>query len=426
MPLLQVALDFMIPERALKAAEEAVRGGADWIEAGTPLVKSAGMQIVRELKRRFHRTTVADLKIMDVGRVEVEMAAKSGADVITVLAVADDSTIEDSVKAAKKYGAKIMVDLINHPDPVRRAKEVEKLGVDYLCVHVGVDQQMLGKNPLDTLKDVSSSVSIPVAAAGGINSETAADVVKAGAEIVIVGGAIIKAPNVEEATKRIKEAIEKGLKIKSELYRKYGEKELREAFMKVSTPNLSDAMHRKNAIGNFVKLGGGKFAGPAVTVRTLDGDWAKVVEAIDYAKPGDVIVIDAQNGKTAVWGELATWSCKVKGIAGVVIYGAARDADEIKKMDYPIMAKHVVPNAGEPKGFGEINVEIEIEGVKIRPGDWIVGDESGIAVVPREDAVEIANRAIDVMEHENRIREEIKRGNTLSSVIKLEEWEVEK
>ena len=426
MPILQVALDFMIPERAIKAAEEALRGGADWLEAGTPLIKSAGMQIVRELKRRFKKPVVADLKTMDVGRVEVEMAAKSGADIITVLALADDPTIEDSIKAARKYGAKIMVDLINHPEPAKRAKDVERMGADYICVHVGVDQQMLGKNPLNILKDVSSAVSIPVAAAGGINSETAVDVVKNGAEIVIVGGAIIKAPDIEEATRRIKEAITKGVKIESQLYKKYGEAELRDAFMKVSTPNLSDAMHRKNAIGNLIKLGGGKIVGKAVTVKTMDGDWAKAVEAIDYAGPGNVIVIDAGDGNTAVWGELATWSCKVKGIEGAVIFGAARDADEIKRIDYPIFTKHVVPNAGEPKGFGEINVELEIEGTKIRPGDWIVGDESGIVVIPKEDAVEIANRAIDVMEHENRIREEIKRGNTLSSVIKLEEWEVER
>ncbi len=426
MPILQVALDFMILERALKVADEAVKGGVDWIEVGTPLIKSEGMRAVREIKRRFKKTVVADLKTMDVGRVEVEMAAKSGASVVTVLSLADDSTIEDSIKAARKYGAKVMVDLINHPDPAKRAKEVEKLGADYVCVHVGVDQQMLGKNPLDVLRKVSSSVSIPVAAAGGINSETAADIVKNGADIVIVGGAIIKAPNVEEATRKIKEAIEKGIKIRSDLYKKYGEEELRDAFMKVSTPNLSDAMHRKGALGDFIKLGGGKVVGKAVTVKTLDGDWAKAVEAIDVANPRDVIVIDAQDGKTAVWGELATWSCKVKGIAGVVIYGAARDVDEIKKADYPVFARHIAPNAGEPKGFGEIGVELNIMGVKIKPGDWIIGDESGIAVVPREEAVEIANRALDVMEHENRIREEIKRGSTLSSVMELEKWEVER
>jgi len=424
MAILQVALDFMILDRALKAAREAIVGGVDWLEAGTPLIKSAGMEAVRRLSE-LNRPVVADLKTMDVGRVEVEMAAKSGASVVTVLSLADDETILDSIEAARKYGAKIMVDLINHPEPAKRAKEVEALGADYVCVHVGVDQQMHGRDPIDTLKEVASAVSIPVAAAGGINSESARKVVEAGAEIVIVGGAIIKAPDVEDAARRIKEAMS-GVEVKTELYRKYGEDELREAFMKVSTSNLSDAMHRKNAIGDLIKIGGGKMVGRAVTVRTMDGDWAKAVEAIDYTSPGDVIVIDAGDGKTAVWGELATWSCKVKGISGVVVLGAVRDADEIKRMDYPLFARRIVPNAGEPKGFGEINIEIEFQGVKIRPGDWIVGDESGIAVVPRERAVEIANRALDVMEHENRIREEIKRGNTLSSVIKLEDWEVER
>ncbi len=426
MPILQVALDFMILERAIKAAHEAVNGGVDWIEVGTPLIKSEGMRAVREIKRRFKKPVVADLKTMDVGRVEVEMAAKSGASVVTVLSLADDATIEDSIKAARKYGAKVMVDLINHPQPAKRAKEVEKLGADYVCVHVGVDQQMLGKDPLQVLRDVAYTVNIPVAAAGGINSETAADIVKNGAEIIIVGGAIIKAPNVEEATRRIKEAIEKGVKIRSNLYKKYTRENILEALKRVSTPNISDAMHRKGAIGGLIKLGGGKVVGQVVTVRTMDGDWAKPVEAIDVANKGDVIFIDAQDGNTAVWGELATWSCKVKGIAGVIVYGAVRDADEIKRADYPIFARRVVPNAGEPKGFGEINVELNIGNVKIRPGDWIVGDDSGVVVIPKEEAVEIANRAIDVMEHENRIREEIKRGSTLSSVMELEKWEVEK
>jgi 3-hexulose-6-phosphate synthase/6-phospho-3-hexuloisomerase len=426
MPILQVALDFMILERAIKAAQEAVKGGVDWIEVGTPLIKSEGMRAVREIKRRFKKPVVADLKTMDVGRVEVEMAAKSGASVVTVLSLADDATIEDSIKAARKYGAKVMVDLINHSQPAKRAKEVEKLGADYVCVHVGVDQQMLGKDPLQILRDVASSVNIPVAAAGGINSETAANIVKNGAEIVIVGGAIIKAPNVEEATRRIKEAIEKGVKIRSNLYKKYTKDEIRDALKKVSTPNISDAMHRKGAIGGLIKLGGGKIVGQVVTVRTMDGDWAKPVEAIDMANKGDIIFIDAQDGNTAVWGELATWSCKVKGIAGVIVYGAVRDADEIKRANYPIFARRIVPNAGEPKGFGEINVELNIGDVKIRPGDWIVGDESGVVVIPKEEALEIANRAVDVMEHENRIREEIKRGSTLSSVMELEKWEVEK
>ncbi len=422
MPILQVALDFMLLDRALKAAKEAIEGGVDWLEAGTPLVKSAGMDAVRKLSA-LGKPVVADLKIMDVGRVEVEMAAKSGAKIITVLALADDETIRDSVEAAQKYGASIMVDLINHPAPEKRAKEVEKIGVDYVCVHVGVDQQMHGDNPLAVLEKVAAMVNIPVAAAGGINAMLAPEVVEKGAEIVIVGGAIIKAPDIAQATREIKEAMH-GVKKSTALYKKYSKDELIKAFKLVSSSNLSDAMHRKNAIGSLIKLTGGKMIGRAFTVRTFDGDWAKPVEAIEQASKGDVLVIDAQDGNIAVWGELATWSSKIKGLGGIVVLGAVRDADDIKKIDIPVYARRIVPNAGEPKGFGEIGIEINYNGVRIRPGDWVIGDESGIAIVPKERAVEIANRALDVMEHENRVREEIKRGSTLSAVMELQDWEV--
>ncbi len=423
MPILQVALDFTILERAIKAAQEAVKGGADWLEVGTPLIKSEGMRAIREIKTRFRKITVADLKTMDVGRVEVEMAAKSGADIASILALADDATIIDAIKAGRKYGCRIMADLINHPSPVTRAKQLEKMGVDYISVHVGIDSQMRGKTPTDIVKEVAEAVNIPVAAAGGINAETAADIVKAGAKIVIVGGAIIKAPDISKATKIIKEAIEKGVKYRTALYKKYGENELRDAFRMVSTPNISDAMHRKGALHGFKNVGSGKLVGKVLTVKTMSGDWAKPVEAIDFAEEGDVLFIDAEDGEEAVWGELATWSCKMRKLAGVVVYGAVRDADSINEIGLPVFARRVVPNAGEPKGFGEIGVELDIQGIKIKPGDWVIGDESGLVVVPREDAMEIANRAVDVMERENRIREEIKRGGTLSSVMKLEDWE---
>jgi len=168
---------------------------------------------------------------------------------------------------------------------------------------------------------------------------------------------------------------------------------------------------------------GTKMVGRALTVKTADGDWAKPVEAIDRAGPGDVIVVDAGGGTTAVWGELASHSCQVKGVAGVVIDGAARDIDTILEINFPCFSRHVVPHAGEPKGHGDIGSEITCGGQHVRTGDWVVGDESGVVVVPQEQAVEMANRALDVLERENRIREEIKRGGTLSSVLELEKWE---
>jgi len=423
--LLQVALDLLNEHRAIAIAKDSVKGGADWIEAGTPLIKSEGMDVIRKLKETFpDKTLVADMKTMDTGAFETEMAAKAGADIVCVLAASDDSTIRDALISARKYGVKIMADLIGVKDKVKRAKELENLGVDYLCMHVGIDEQMIGKKPIEILSSIVKNTNIPLAVAGGINSETAADVVKAGASIVIVGGAITKAKDVTKATQQIKKAIIEKKSVKTDLFKKYDKTELNEAFSLVSSPNISDAMHKQGAMQEIrpVKLGF-HMVGRALTVRTIDGDWAKPIEAIDKAEKGEVIVVDVNGGKTAIWGELATWSAKIKGLAGVVIDGAVRDLDDIVKMDFPIFSKHITSNAGEPKGFGEIGAEITCGNQTVKTGDWIIGDDSGVVVVPQEIAQEIANRALDVKEQENRIREEIKSGGSLGAVVKVKKWE---
>jgi 3-hexulose-6-phosphate synthase/6-phospho-3-hexuloisomerase len=425
-PVLQVALDLMHLKRSVEISHESIEGGADWLEVGTPLIKSEGAESIRTIRREFpQRKIVADTKTMDVGSFEVEIAAKAGADVITVMGLADDSTISEAVMAARKYGAEIMVDMLNVKDVVERSKTVEKLGVSYICLHMGIDQQMRGKGaPTDILKDVVSATSIPIAAAGGITAETVGGYVKAGASIIIVGGGIIKTENITEAARNMKKAMS-GVKVSTSLAKKYNETELFEAFSKMSTPNISDAYHKQGVIFGLTPhlSPGQRMVGRALTVQTANGDWAKPVEAIDRAKEGDIIVISVGGGDVAVWGELASESAKIMGVRGVVIDGAIRDIDDIRASGFPSFSKYVVPNAGEPKGYGGIGIEVTICNQTVRTGDWIIGDENGLIVVPKEVAVEVANRSIDVKERENRTREEIRRGSTLSKVNELEKWE---
>jgi 3-hexulose-6-phosphate synthase / 6-phospho-3-hexuloisomerase len=422
--ILQVALDLLEQKRALQIAQESVDGGADWIEAGTPLIKSEGIQVVRSLRDHFPRATiVADMKVADTGAIEVEMAAKAGADIVCILAEADDAVVAEAVRAARLYGIRLMADLINAPDPKARAVQLESMGVDILCAHTGIDQQMTGKDSLALLSTLTGTVRIPVAVAGGIDAAGAAEAVRCGADIVIVGGWIVRSADVTGSTRKIRAAMDKPSG-KSRA-RKSGDEETRAIFLEVSSPNITDAMHRKGAMaGVFSICGSVKMVGRAVTVHTIAGDWAKPVEAIDVAKKDEVIVIN-NDGVTDVapWGELATLSCKRKGISGVVIDGAVRDVDDIRAMKFPIFAKAIVPNAGEPKGFGEINAEVRCAGQYVRPGDWIIGDESGVVVVPQERAYEIARRALEVRKNEERIREEIRRGSTLSEVAELIKWE---
>jgi 3-hexulose-6-phosphate synthase/6-phospho-3-hexuloisomerase len=381
------------------------------------------MDAIRTMRKAFpERTILADMKTVDTGALEVEMAAKAGADVVIVLGSADDSTLLDALRSAHKYGVRLMADLISAPDPVKRAVELEALGVDYVNVHVGIDQQMMGKDPISLLREIAHKVNVQLAVAGGLDANSAALAVKAGARVVIVGGNITHSDNVTEAARKIRQSVDCPDAVEIRCVGTV-DQEIREILKEVSTSNISDAMHRKGAMKGIHPLVGGNMVGTAVTVQTFPGDWAKPVEAIDIAKEGDVIVIYNESKDVACWGGLATLSALNKGIAGVVIEGAVRDIDEVKNLGLPIYTSNTVPNAGDPKGFGEINAEITCGGQTVKPGDYIVGDESGVVVIPAERAYELARRAKEVYKNEKRLFDEIKRGGTLSEIMELKKWE---
>lgn len=426
-PVLQVALDFLDSERALRLAQEAVSGGADWLEAGTPLIKSEGLDAVRKLRTTFpYHVIVADLKTMDAGRTEFEAAANAGATIAVVLAAASDATIAQCVEAGHKYGIKTYADTINISDDrlIERVKRLTELGADIIGVHIPVDDQMLGIDPLARLKAVTSATGLPVAVAGGVTSETAPALIAAGASIIIVGGALHKASDAKQAAADIRKAMSSGQAVESKVGKRSGASTIYDALMRASSSNLSDAMHHQACLPGIVnRTPGLRMAGQALTVRSSPGDWNKVVQAIDLAKPGEILVADIGGVGPAVFGELAAMSAKSRGLGGVVIHGAIRDSDISTKLGLPLFSTLVCSHAGEPKGFGEIGTEINIGGQSISPGDWILGDDDGVMVLPRAKAVEYANRALDVVESEERLAAEIRAGKTLSEVVNLKKWE---
>lgn len=204
---LQLALDILDSKEAMNLVE-VTREFIDIIEIGTPLIKHEGVNILKELRRAFpEKEILVDLKTMDVGEYEADFCFDLGADIISVLAVADIETIKGSIKSAKKYNTKVLVDLINHPNKTQRTLEVEKIGADFIGVHSGIDQQRNGISPLNDLKTICSVTDMPIFVAGGINLSDIADIIKEKPNTIIVGGTITssKAPNM--VAKQIKESL---------------------------------------------------------------------------------------------------------------------------------------------------------------------------------------------------------------------------
>ncbi|MEM5834226.1 MAG: 3-hexulose-6-phosphate synthase [Candidatus Aenigmatarchaeota archaeon] len=201
---LQVALDVTRIQKALKIAREVSIGGAHILEAGTPLIKAEGIKAIKKLRDFFpSKIIVADMKIMDIGYTEAEIALKAGADMVSVLGVASNQTIKETLRAAKENNGKVMADLMSVKNKVERACKLEKLGVDYLIYHIGVDENKSIKNCLEELKRVIDSVKIPVAVGGGINIENVKLLKNLRVDIIIVGRFITTSNKPKEATKAI-------------------------------------------------------------------------------------------------------------------------------------------------------------------------------------------------------------------------------
>lgn len=193
---LQLALDEMTLDASIRFAEELI-DLVDIIEIGTPLMLREGTHAVRALRRAFPETEIlADTKIMDGGQFETEMMFDAGADYVTVLGVADPSTIEGTVKGAKAYRKQVVVDLLCLDRLPVRGPELYDLGVDILAVHTGADQQAEGRTPLLDLQDLRRALpNADIAVAGGISPSTIDSYVVHRPGIVIVGSGICKAEN---------------------------------------------------------------------------------------------------------------------------------------------------------------------------------------------------------------------------------------
>jgi regulator of RNase E activity RraA len=165
-------------------------------------------------------------------------------------------------------------------------------------------------------------------------------------------------------------------------------------FAPFETPVISDRMNRLYTMCEAIRSltpQAPAILGPACTVKVYPGDNLMVHKSLDVAQPGDVVVIDASSATTySVLGDLVSTKARHRGIRGFVVDGLVRDLPGIRALaDFPVFARGVTPIGPLHRGPGEINYPVSVGGIVVHPGDIVVGDESGVVVVPRECAEEV-------------------------------------
>lgn len=179
---------------------------------------------------------------------------------------------------------------------------------------------------------------------------------------------------------------------------------------RVPTANIGDAVDRLGIVDGGIGpiWRGARVAGPAFTVWTREGDNLGIHEAIAAAPAGSVIVVNGGGlTKRALIGELMGGRAKQKGIAGFVFDGAVRDRHDLEQIDMPVFARGVSPAGPYKNGPFRLQVPIAIGGVSVAPGDIVVGDDDGVAVIPAADAAGVADRAEAVFADETGRRAKI-------------------
>ena len=191
----------------------------------------------------------------------------------------------------------------------------------------------------------------------------------------------------------------------------------------VSACQVSDAYNgiskRSGTIQAIKPINNHKVFGSIFTAETSCDDWGTSALAIDGAAPGDILFFKVDCEDKAIWGELASTCARDNGIKATVIYGSARDLDALLYMDFPVFASNFCPNAGSALGLGTLNESIDVEGVIISPGDFFIGDESGIVVIPKQLFSKTMRAALEVKVKESNILTDIESGKSLAEIAGL-------
>jgi 4-hydroxy-4-methyl-2-oxoglutarate aldolase len=200
--------------------------------------------------------------------------------------------------------------------------------------------------------------------------------------------------------------------------------DIREALLTIPTAALSDAQAGMTTMDAGIKtrVPGLKLVGPAFTVRCMTGSIFTVHKALLEARPGDVLVVDGLGDATeALFGELMGRDAKTAGLAGAVIDGPVRDVAGLGELGLPTFSRHVTPRVGSNRRLGTVGARISCGGISVEPGDWIVGDDDGVVVVPREKVEQLVEAGLAIEDKERGVAARIDAGERIADILNFRE-----
>lgn len=194
--------------------------------------------------------------------------------------------------------------------------------------------------------------------------------------------------------------------------------EIRKDLLKLPTGNIADnnnSAANQGVMDTAIKPVGSdmKMIGRAFTAQCVPGDNLALHQAIYAAQPGDVLILDVHGYSNAGhFGDIMATACKVYGLAGVVIDGSCRDAEDIKELGFPVFVRAFNPSGTVKESLAKLNVPVHCGGIEVKPGDIIFGDCDGVVVIPQEHEDEVLKKALDKYDHEQEIIKELEAGKT--------------
>ncbi len=195
-------------------------------------------------------------------------------------------------------------------------------------------------------------------------------------------------------------------------------------FSQVPTPVIGDVMGRQNIMDARIRpaWAGARIVGPALTIMTYPSDNFMIHVGVTLAQEGDILIVDAGNYQNAgLWGEILTINAMQRKVKGIVIDGAVRDVKEIEELQFPMFASGINARGGYKSNPGTVNKPVSCGGVAVCPGDLIVADENGVAVIPRLDIEGIYEECVEKMNSESKIIEQLKQGKDTFEIMNMQD-----